>query len=169
MSELKRIPFDTGVFTSNGNEYYIAPMEMPYDRLVKFTQLQSEITRGTKLEDAVMFIYEVYTKMKSGDEGNYKQSYLDAFEEIALFCKDLEGYNPENAIAHNYDKYYEFCSYFILRKDEKYNEYDRRLQEDKIADWKKDMYAKDFFFAAWQRLNLLTEESNNFTQAINQM
>jgi len=163
---LKRIDFEKGVFESNGNKYYIAPLEMPYNRLVKFSQLQSEITRGVKLEDAAKFIYDVYNEMKKGEDGTHKESFMSAFEKIADFVKSMEGFNPEKLAAQNYDRYMEFCTFFILRNDEDYTVWDARIAEEKVNDWRRDIYPKDFFFAVFWRLKLLTEESLNFTQQI---
>lgn len=169
MTELKRINFETGKFESNGKKYYIAPLEMGYNRLVPFSQRQSEVMHGVKIEDAIKFIYNVYTEMKKGEEGNYKQSFLNAFEELSEFCKNLEGYNPEKIAQQSYEKYYEYCTYFILREDEDINSFDPRIAEQKIEDWKTDIYPKDFFFAVFYRLNLSIEESKTFTQNISQI
>jgi hypothetical protein len=169
MPDLNRIDFDKGVFMSNGNKYYIAPLEMPYKRLVRFTQMQSEITTGVKLQDAAQFIYEMYLTMKKGEDGNFKEAFLDAFEQIANFTKAMEGFNPEKLAEQNYDRYLEFATLFILREDEDYSQYDPRIAEDKINDWKKDMYVKDFFFAVFYQLNLSTKQSEDFTKTISQV
>lgn len=165
-NELKRIDFEEGTFQSNGNWYYIAPLQMPYNRLVKFAQLQSDITKGARLEDAITFIYKLYMSMKTGEEGNYKESWMELYTALHDFCKPLEGYNPANVPFSNYEKYYDFCTYFILREDEDYSKYDERIAFAKKEDWKKDMYPKDFFFAVFLRLDSLTKESEIFEKAI---
>lgn len=169
MSDLKRIDFQTGKFQSNGNNYYLAPLELGYKRLVPFSQRQSEVMHGVKIEDAVKFIYGVYTEMKEGEEGNYKESYLKVFEKLSEFCKLLEGYNIERVAELNMEKYYEYCTYFILREDEDINTFDPRIAEQKIEDWKTDMYPKDFFFAVYSRLKLSINESETFIQNISQI
>jgi len=104
--------------------------------------------------------------MKKGQDGTHKESFMSAFEKIADFVKSMEGFNPEKLAAQNYDRYMEFCTFFILRNDEDYTVWDARIAEEKVNDWRRDIYPKDFFFAVFWRLKLLTEESLNFTQQI---
>lgn len=163
----KRIPFEKGIFESNGRTYYIQPLELHFKRLVLFNREKPVIMQGISHEEAIRFIFKLFQMMSAPDpKKGLVEVHNDALFMLQQFCKDLEGKDPSKVTEINYDRYMQFCTYFITVEGEDLAKYDKIEAQKKIDDWKSDMYAEDFFFAVWHRLKQSIAASDDFVQKV---
>lgn len=159
----KRIDMSTGIFDANGTTYFIQPLEMHYERLVPFNRMKPKIMEGISHEEAVTWIFHRWNDLRNPDpDKSLPALWGDLRVAFDKFCNDLQGRKPSDISKVNLDMYMEFCTYFITVQGEDLSKYDKTLAYKKIEDWKEEIYPPDFFLIAWQRLQSLTEEYNNF-------
>lgn len=148
-----RINFETGRFTANGHEYYIADY-LPVGRDLKYSMLVPQLSFGADFQGIFAMLAKFY-KLSTEWEVPGK-----ALHQIATDSRNaMEAVKRAGEDKGRVPVYYELCALFINRIDENPAEIDESTVNTKINDWVKEgIPREDFFLLAINSIRGLTQQ-----------
>ena len=131
---LKRIDFEKGWFEAGGKTYYIQT-SLSFNRYKKFIQFHHQLAFGADVSAHLKFVEFVLSTLSGPLTGmNIHRIYENAMNVQNAY---------KNFIAKDMQPVFEFLSLFINYAGEDISQWDERLAQEKINDWK-DYDVNDF-------------------------
>ena len=148
-----RINFETGRFTANGTQYYIAD-SLPVGRDLRYSQIVPQLAFGTDFTGIFQMLSKFY---KAATEWDNPGKAL--FEIATDSMNAMEAVKRAGEDKNRVPVYYELCALFINRVGENPAEIDQSTINSKIDDWiKEGIPREDFFSLAIASIRGLTEQ-----------
>jgi hypothetical protein len=153
MNELKRIDFETGVFTANGKTYRIEGA-LSIERYAELQILEKELAYGFTVKnifDKLKELWNLLNKLK--------------FAEASVLVRDLMA--GATRVAERTPTTLKICALFINTEDEDRTTITQETINKKIEDWKAEgIDIRDFFQVASSSISGFLEVYKSVTRII---
>lgn len=149
MKDKKRLDLSKSEFTANGNNYYIEH-DITIERYRVFEKYSMELAFGADFETHYNNLGNIINLFNDHKDVEAKAGLWNIYTSI------------KNKIENRTDRALKLCSIFILREDEKPEEYSEKIEREKIEDWVKEGFImNDFFTLAFNLIPGLLDALNS--------